>query len=181
MTIAQRIWPSQITATEVGHHLVTGYIALTCAAIEAEQLVKLSLRYRGAIGWDLQTAILDATTAIENAVCVHDLARYSKFWSHPRAIAEADHARAALSDNAGATTQRLVTALTNAFTALTAAARHAETLIATDHFYGHSAGYIGGLGWDLETAVDDAIIAIRDAMRTGTLADVNPTFWKPQL
>ncbi|ART74322.1 hypothetical protein BTO20_37505 (plasmid) [Mycobacterium dioxanotrophicus] len=181
MSIPQRIWPIQSTATEVGHHLVTGYIALTCAAIEAEHLVKLSPRYRGAVGWDLQTAILDASTAIENAVCVHDLARYSKFWGHPRDTTEADHARAALSENTATTTKRLVADLTNAFSALTAAARHAEVLIAADHYYGHSAGYIGGLGWDLETAVDDAVIAIRDAMRTGTLSEVNPTFWKPQL
>lgn len=181
MTNAHRIWPAQATATEVGHHLVTGYIALSCAAIEAEHLIKIHHLYRGATGWDLQTAILDASTAIENAVCVHDLARYSAFWNHPRTITEADLARATLSDDRRTTSERLVKDLTNAFTALSKAAEHAETLIATDQYYGCSAGYIGGLGWDLETAVDDAVIAIRDAMRVGTLAAINPTFWRPQL
>jgi hypothetical protein len=168
-------------AAEVARHLVSGYVALSCAAIEAEHLVKLSTRYRGTAGWDLQMAILDASTAVENAVCVHDLAKYHPFWTHPRDITEADHARAALSENDRVTEARLVNDLTFAFGSLTRAATHAEALIATDHHYGHRAGYVGGLGWDLETAVDDAVIAIRDAMRVGRLARIKPVCWEDKL
>ncbi len=54
---------------------------------------------------------------------------------------------------------------------------YAETLIAIDHRYDHQYGYVGGLGWDLETAVDDAVIPIR----IGTLATINTAFWADKL
>lgn len=50
-----------------------------------------------------------------------------------------------------ATATWLVLELTAAFTDLTTAAAHAETLVAIDHCYDHQYGYVGGLGWDLET------------------------------
>ncbi|OKH64785.1 hypothetical protein EB74_08625 [Mycobacterium sp. SWH-M5] len=168
-------------ATAVAHHLVSSHIALSCAAIEAEHLIKICRRYYGTTGWDLQIAIDEATTAVENAVCVHDLAKYHPFWTNPRDTTEADHARAALSHNERITEARLVNDLTFAFGSLTRAAGHAETLVAADHHYGNRPGYVGGLGWDLETAVDDSVIAIRDAMRSGDLASINPVFWKDKL
>ena len=75
----------------------------------------------------------------------------------------------------------LVLELTAAFADLSTAAGHAETLIAIDHCGDHQYGYVGGLGWDLETAGDDAVIAIRDAMRVGTLATINTAFWADKL
>lgn len=182
MSAPHHLPATQSAAGEIAHQLAAGYTALTCAEVEAEHLVALDADYRGFTGWDLQFALLDARTAVENAVCVHGLAKYHPLWKHPRDIAEAGHARATLSRSAATTATRLVTDLTVAFCALNLAASHAEALTATRRLdYRHHAGYIGGLGWDLETAVDDATIAIRDAMRVHDLADINPTFWKAQL
>ena len=152
-------------ATELARHLVSGYVALSCAAIEAEQLVKLNSHYRGAAGCDLQTAILDAATAVENAVCAHDLAKFHPFWTHPRDTTETDHTRAALSESAHVTAARLRRAgrAPGEYPRWLGAKQRYPC--ATDHHYGNHAGYVGGLGWDLETAIDDAVIAIRDHAR----------------
>jgi hypothetical protein len=174
--------PTAHSATAVAEHLATGCIALSCAAITAEQLVAADPTYQGAAGWDLQMAIMDACTAVENAACVHELGTHHRFWRDPRtpklalAVIASHHA-----PDPQTTATWLVLELTAAFTHLTSAAGHAETLIAIDHCYDHQYGYVGGLGWDLETAVDDAVIAIRDAMRTGTLATINTAFWADKL
>jgi hypothetical protein len=166
----------------VAEHLATGYIALRCAAITAEQLVAADPTYQGTAGWDLQTAITDACTAVENAVCVHELGTHHRFWDNPRTPKLALAVVASHHDpDPQVTATWLVLELTAAFTDLSTAAGHAETLIATDHYYDHQYGYVGGLGWDLETAVDDAVIAIRDAMRVGTLATINTAFWADKL
>lgn len=169
-------------ATAVAEHIATGYIALSCAAITAEQLVAADPTYQGTAGWDLEIAIMDACTAVENAACVHDLGTHHRFWHNPRAPKPALAAVASHHDpDPQATAAWLVLELTAAFTDLSTAAGHAETLIAIDHCYHHQYGYVGGLGWDLETAVDDAMIAIRDAMRVGTLATINAEFWTDKL
>ena len=172
--------PTADTATAVAQHLATGYIALNCAAITAEQLISADPVYQGTAGWDLQMAILDACTAVENAACVHELGKHHSFWDDPSAPKLALAVVASHHDPL-ATAAWLVLELTAAFTDLTTAAGHAETLIAIDHCYDHQHGYVGGLGWDLETAVDDAVIAIRDAMRVGTLATINTAFWAEKL
>ena len=119
-----------------------------------------------------------ACTAVENAACVHELGTHHRFWDNPRTPKLALAAAASHHDpDPRATASWLVLGLTAAFTDLSTAAGHAETLIAIDHCYDHQYGYVGGLGWDLETAVDDAVIAIRDAMRVGTLATINTAFW----
>jgi hypothetical protein len=174
--------PTLHTAAAVAEHLATGYIALSCAAITAEQLVAADDTYQGAAGWDLQMAIMDACTAVENAACVHELGAHHRFWDNPRAPKLALAVVASHHDpDPLATATWLVLELTAAFTDLTTAAGHAETLIAIDHCYDHQYGYVGGLGWDLETAVDDAVIAIRDAMRIGHLATINTEFWADEL
>lgn len=170
------------SAAAVAEHLATGYIALSCAAITAEQLVAADRTYQGAAGWDLQMAIMDACTAVENAACVHELGTHHRFWHNPRTpklaltVVASHHA-----PDPQATATWLVLELTAAFIDLSTAAGHEETLIAIDHCYDHQYGYVGGLGWDLETAVDDAAIAIRDAMRVGTLATINTAFWANKL
>jgi hypothetical protein len=174
--------PSANSATAVAQHLATGHIALNCAAITAEQLISADHTYQGTAGWDLQMAILDARTAVENAACVHELGNHHGFWADPRARKLALAVVASHHDpDPLATATWLVLELTAAFTDLTTAAGHAETLIAIDHCYDHHYGYVGGLGWDLETAVDDAVIAIRDAMRVGQLATINTAFWADKL
>lgn len=169
-------------AAAVAEHLAASYIALSCAAITAEQLVAADHTYQGAAGWDLQIAIMDACTAVENAACVHELGAHYRFWDNPRIPKPALAAIASHHDpDPRVTATWLVVELTAAFTDLRTAAGHAETLIAIDHCHDHQYGYVGGLGWDLETAVDDAAIAIRDAMRVGTLAAINPAFWADKL
>ncbi|TXI59033.1 hypothetical protein [Mycolicibacterium mageritense] len=188
-TTHQLATPAATSAAEVAEYLATGYIALNCAAITAEQLIATDTLYCGTTGWDLELAILDAVTAVENAVCVHDLAQHHGFWKNPHiphlalTVLASHHA-----PGPQATAHWLVVELTAAFTHLTHAASHAEALIAIDHCYHHQYGYVGGLGWDLETAVDDAIIAIRDAIiairdaiRTGDLASLDPQFWANKL
>jgi hypothetical protein len=173
---------SHSAATAVAEHLATGYIALRCAAITAEQLVAAAHTYQGTAGLDLQIAIMDACTAVENAACVHELGKHHRFWDNPRTPKLALAAIASHHDpDPRATATWLVLELTAAFADLSTAAGHAETLIEIDHCYDHHYGYVGGLGWDLETAVDDAVIAIRDAMRVGTLATINPSFWADKL
>jgi hypothetical protein len=174
--------PTSHCAAAVAEHLATGYIALSCAAITAEHLVATEPSYQRTAGWDLQMAIMDACTAVENAACVHELGKHHRFWDYPRIPKLALAAIASHHDpDPRATATWLVLELTAAFTALSTAAGHAETLIALDHCYDHQYGYVGGLGWDLETAVDDAAIAIRDAMRVGTLATINTAFWADKL
>lgn len=174
--------PTSHSAAAVAAHLATGYIALRCAAITADQLVAADRTYRGAAGWDLQMAIMDACTAVENAACVHELGTHHRFWDNPRTPKLALAVVASHHDpDPQATATWLVLELTAAFTDLSTAADHAETLIAIDHCYDQQYGYVGGLGWDLETAVDDASIAIRDAMRVGALATINTAFWADKL
>ena len=169
--------------TDFGHYrvaaeLATGYTALRCAAIAAVQLVDAAPTYRGTTGWDLQMAITDARTAIENAVCVHDLAKFNPFWAHPEPLTDLDVAHQ-LPDTAARDT--LDHALRDTLSALRAAAEHAEDLVGSHHAYHHHYGYVGGLGWDLETAVDDALIAVRDAARTAELHTTHPEFWREEL
>ena len=71
--------PTSHSAAAVAEHLATGYIALSCAAITAEQLVAADRTYQGAAGWDLQMAIMDVCTAVENAACVHALGTHHRF------------------------------------------------------------------------------------------------------
>lgn len=174
--------PTSHSAAAVAAQLASGYIALSCAAITAEQLVAADRTYQGAPGWDLQMSIMDACTAVENAACVHELGTHHRFWDNPRTPKLALAVVASHHDpDPQATATWLVLELTAAFTALSTAAGHAETLIAIDHCYDQQYGYVGGLGWDLETAVDDAASAIRDAMRVGALATINIAFWVDKL
>lgn len=174
--------PPPSSAADVAQYLATSYIALSCAAITAEQLIAADTDYAGTTGWDLQINILDAAAAVKNAARVHDLTKHHGFWKNPHppqlalTVLASHHAH-----NPAATAQWLVVELTSAFTHLSTAAGHAEALVATDHTYDEDYGYVGGVGWDLETAIDDAIIAIRDAMRLGDLTSINPQFWADKL
>jgi hypothetical protein len=76
--------PTLHSATAVAEHLATGYIALSGGAIIAEQLVAADDTYRGTAGWDLQMAIMDACTAVENAACVRELGAHHRFPDNPR-------------------------------------------------------------------------------------------------
>lgn len=175
-----------ITTTEpaahVAEYLATGHIALSCAAITAEQLVACDPAYAGTTGWDLQTGILDAATHVENAARVHDLSQQHGFWKDPHPPTQALTALASHHTQDPQSTARwLVVELSAAFTHLTRAADHAETLVTADHCYDDQHGYVGGLGWDLQTAIDDAIITLRDTMRVNNLASINPEFWADKL
>lgn len=175
------LWPKDAAAGAVATHLVTAYRALTCAAVEAEHLVALGAAdYLGAAGWDLELGIDAAHRAVQNAVCVHDLAQHHPFWTSEREVDEATYATTSASPLPFITACRLVQHLRIAYTALHSAAEDAERLVQTDHHYATNAGYVGGLGWDLETAIDDAHIAICDSMRVGDLARLDP-FWVGKL
>lgn len=58
--------------------------------------------------------------------------------------------------------------LRDAYAELVHAAAVAETLTTADHTY-------GAIGWDLETAIDDVLILVRDAARAAGLA--GQRFW----
>lgn len=174
--------PTTGTVANVAEYLATGYIALSCAAITAEQLVACDPAYVGAAGWDLQTGILDAATDVENAARVHDLSQHHGFWKDPQPPTQALTVLASHhAQDPQSTARWLVVELGAAFTHLSRAADHAETLVTADHCYDHHHGYVGGLGWDLQTAIDDAIIALRDTMRVNNLASINPEFWADKL
>lgn len=177
---APQLYPEDhdTAAARVATTLVLAYTALHRAAAHAAALVETDLAYRGTRGWDLQLAVTDSRVAIENAVCVHDLAQFHPFWSHPRSPQPDGPALTLAVSDAH---QQLAAALAEVFTALSSAAADAETLIASAHHYANRHGYIGGLGWDLETAIDDALIAVRDAARAAELATTGPSFWKDKL
>ncbi|GLE59057.1 hypothetical protein NJBCHELONAE_43680 [Mycobacteroides chelonae] len=175
------LWPKDAAAGAVATHLVTAYRALACAAVEAEHLASLGAAdYLGVPGWDLELGIDAAHRAVQNAVCVHDLAQHHPFWASGREVDEAAYAATSVSTLPFVTACRLVQHLRIAYTALNTAAQDAARLVQTDHHYATSAGYVGGLGWDLETAIDDARIAISDSMRVGDLARLDP-FWVGKL
>ena len=166
------------TAGRVATTLVLAYTALHRAAAHAATLTDTDPNYHGTRGSDLQRAITDSRIAIENAVCVHELAQFDPFWARPRSPHQDGPALTLAVTGAH---QHLADALAEAFTALRAAADDAETLIASAHHYANHHGYIGGLGWDLETAIDDALIAVRDAARSAELATTGQAFWKDEL
>ncbi|SKH86757.1 hypothetical protein [Mycobacteroides abscessus] len=175
------LWPSTSASSIVAADLVTTYRALACAAVEAAHLVSLGTAdYLGAAGWDLELGIDEASTAVGNAVCVHDLAKFHPFWSGDRQVDEAAYAATSLSPLPFITACRLVQHLRIAYTALQDGADDAARLVQADHHYARTQGYVGEIGWDLETAIDDARIAIRDSMRVGDLARLDP-FWAGKL
>lgn len=174
-------WPRSAAASSVADDLVTVYRALACAAVEAQHLVALGTAdYLGGAGWDLELGIDAATTAVRNAVCVHDLAQFHPFWTGDREVDEAAYAAASVSPLPFITACRLVQHLRIAYTALQQGADDAARLVQTDHQYARIEGYVGEVGWDLETAIDDVRIAICDSMRVGDLARLDP-FWADKL
>lgn len=175
------LWPRTAAAGIVAADLVTTYRALTCAAVEAQHLVSLGTSdYLGVAGWDLELGIDAATSAVRNAVCVHDLAQFHPFWAGDRTVDEAAYATVSLSPLPFITACRLVQHLRISYTALHDGADDAARLVQTDHHYARGEGYVGEIGWDLETAIDDARIAICDSMRVGDLARLDP-FWADKL
>lgn len=185
-------WPPHTAASAVSHKLAHAHRWLGRAALVAQRLIAIDPRYRGTTGWDLQMAINDAATHVRAAVRVHDLSKFDPSWSR-RAIHDSNPAItvAALNTmacNAGnqrasrralrrGTAWLLTQNLANAFENLTAAAESAALLVADDNT---EDAYFGAIGWDLETAIDDAAIAIRDAMRTGRLAKLD-IYWEGKL
>lgn len=174
--------PTLNAAGHVAEHLAAGYITLNCAAITAEQLVATDTHYHGTTGWDLQLAILESATGVHNAARVHRLGTHHTFWADPQPPIVTHNVPASHHDTSPQTTATwLVAELTTAFSELSSAAHHAEALVALEHGYDHRHGWVGGLGWDLEIAIDDAMIAIRDAMRIGALSAIHPGFWNSKL
>lgn len=192
MMSAHYVWPSHTAATAVSHKLARACSWLSHAAIVAERLVAIDPRYRGTAGWDLQFAINDATTHVRAAVRVHDLSRFDPSWSN-RAIHASNNdiatiALDSMADNAGqhragrralrrGTAWLLSQDLANAFENLSGAAESAARLVANGDA---EDSCFGAIGWDLETAIDDAVIAVRDAMRTGRLSELG-TYWEGKL
>lgn len=185
-------WPAHTAASAVSHKLAHAHRWLGRAALVAERLISIDPRYRGTVGWDLQMAINDAAAFVQAAVRVHDLTKFDPSWSN-RAIHASSAAitvtaldtmaRSAGAHRAGRRALRRGTAwllsgdLANAYENLTSAAQSAALLIGGDNT--EDACY-GAIGWDLETAIDDAVIAVRDAMRTGQLARLG-TYWEGKL
>lgn len=164
------VWPAHTAAAAVSRKLAQACRWLSSAQLVAEHLVATDPRYRGTVGWDLQIAIDDAAGHARDAVRVHDLAKFDPFWSR-RATHEANAAGGPVSldtlqPSAGVAACLLVDNLSNAFECLTTAATNAETLVR--HRDEHDSHY-GAIGWDLETAIDDSIIALRDALQSRRL------------
>lgn len=186
------VWPSHTAASSVSHKLATACSWLTHAAIVAERLVAIDPHYRGTTGWDLQIAINDAIAHVKAAVRVHDLSKFDPSWSS-RAIHDSNTectitALDTMAYNAGThraghralrrgTAWLLSQDLANAFENLTGAAESAARLVANEDADDTS---FGAIGWDLETAIDDAMIDVRDAMRAGRLAKLG-TYWEGKL
>lgn len=167
---------SSSAATQVADLLASAYLTLRKAAAIAGHLIADSPGHLGLAGWDVEINIHAAVTAIENAVGVHDLATFHPFWASPelRIAITTTHATVALIPNARRTVDTLIGDLATALTTLAAAEEHADTLVTSDHCYANHHGYVGGLGWDLQTAVDDALIAVRTAIYATALAETTP-------
>ncbi|SLC86582.1 hypothetical protein [Mycobacteroides abscessus] len=105
------------------------------------------------LAWDVNPLVIQAITTVSNLATVHDLP-----------ITEGiEH-----SGQVGSGPMALHPHLRDAYAELMHAAAVAETLTTADHTY-------GAIGWDLETAIDDVLILVRDAARAAGLS--GQRFW----
>lgn len=163
---------SAAVTAPLAEHLRNAYLSLHTATATATALASLSCHYRGSTGQEVHRAIRDGAAAIENAVRVHQLGAGHPFCKQPRRspITTTTTPAAAQDTDVTRTADHLIYQLAAALTALSAAEENAETLIATDHHHNNQHGYLGGLGWDLQTAIDDARICVRTAILAIALA-----------
>ena len=155
--------PAAAPAGQLVEHLVTTYRALEHAAGVAGALMADDLSGY-VIGWDVAIAIARAKTDLRNLVTAHNLSRLHAFWT---ALTPTTTAHIA-GDRLAALHRHLAAA----YGPLCCAASAAERLVQTDHSY-------GAIGWDLEIAVDDVMIDVRDAARAAGLHD-HP-YWAARL
>lgn len=105
------------------------------------------------LAWDVNPIVAQAITTMTNLATAHNLP-----------IAEDREPSVQSGDGPMA----LHPHLRDAYGELVHAAAVAETLTTADHTY-------GAIGWDLETAIDDVLILVRDAARAAGLA--GQRFW----
>ncbi|MFA4085306.1 hypothetical protein ONA92_26790 [Mycobacteroides salmoniphilum] len=105
------------------------------------------------LAWDVNPIVAQTITTLTNLATAHNLPiaedREPIGYSGDGPMALHPHLRAAYGELVHATAV-------------------AETLTTADHTY-------GAIGWDLETAIDDVLILVRDAARAGGLA--GQRFW----
>lgn len=106
-----------------------------------------------ALAWDINPIVVQSITTASNLATAHALP-----------IAD-DNER---SGRVGSGPMALHPHLREAYGELMHAAAVAETLTTADHTY-------GPIGWDLETAIDDVLILVRDAARAAGLS--GQRFW----
>ncbi|MFT8176821.1 hypothetical protein ACLXNF_04460 [Mycobacteroides chelonae] len=99
------------------------------------------------LAWDVSPIVAQAISTMANLATAHNLPI-------------ADDSEPASATGGGALA--LHPHLRDAYGELVHAAAVAETLTTADHTY-------GAIGWDLETAIDDVLILVRDAARAGGL------------
>lgn len=105
------------------------------------------------LAWDVSPIVAQAISTMANLATAHNLP-----------IAEDREP----TGQTGSGPMALHPHLRDAYGELVHAAAVAETLTTADHTY-------GAIGWDLETAIDDVLILVRDAARAAGLA--GQRFW----
>ncbi len=139
--------------------LVEAYRPITHARNLSTAFLAGNQDHRYAIGWDMAPFIDHATTTLINLVTVHELTgKWATFWAKQPTSAQT---------LTGATIDDLHENLRTAHRQLIQAASRAHVLAKSDATY----SIYGSIGWDLETAVDDVVIAVRGSARAAGLAD----------